>query len=168
MERVPVAETGNDAPVAALRLHVRLTTDPLDPEEVRRRVADTTVGASVVMVGTTRAVSDGVETVALDYEAHGALAERVLSAIVAAAAADPGVVGAAVEHRLGRVPVGVASIVVATAAAHRRQAFAAAEWIVDEVKRRVPIWKCDEAPDGTRTWIHPGTLHAAPEQGGRG
>lgn len=168
MERLPGGETVSDRPGVPPRLHVRLTTDPLDPEAIRRRVADPTAGATVVMVGTTRALTDGVETTALDYDAHGALAERLLAGIVAAAAADHGLVAVAVEHRLGRVPVGVSSIVVATASAHRRQAFAAAEWIVDEVKRSVPIWKCDEAADGTRTWIHPGDLRAVGERGGRG
>ncbi|NBV45125.1 MAG: molybdenum cofactor biosynthesis protein MoaE [Planctomycetia bacterium] len=141
------------------RLHVRLTTVALDPEAVRARVAARAAGATVVMVGSTRGMTDGVETVALEYEAHVPLAERVLEGILAAAVAAHDLLGAAVEHRLGRVPVGVASIVVATAAAHRRGAFAAAEWIVDQVKRSVPIWKCDEAPDGTRQWVHPGDLH---------
>lgn len=165
MARVPVPGMGQDPHTAVPRLHVRLTTGPLDPEEIRGRVGDPNAGATVVMVGTTRGVTDGVETAALEYEAHGALAERVLSDILATAAADHRLVGAAVEHRLGRVPVGVASIVVATASAHRRQAFAAAEWIVDEVKRRVPIWKCDEAPGGARAWIHPGDPGAVADRG---
>jgi len=155
--RVPPSDNGP-------RLHVRLTNLALDPEAVRARVACPAAGATVVMVGSTRGVTDGVETAALEYEAHVPLAERVLEGILAAAVAAHDLLGAAVEHRLGRVPVGVASIVVATAAAHRRGAFAAAEWIVDQVKRTVPIWKCDEAPDGTRQWVHPGDLRGTADR----
>lgn len=142
-------------PAENARMHVRLRAGPLDAEALRTLVADPAAGATVVMVGSTRSMTDGVPTAALDYEAHAGLAETRLREILAAAAADHGLVAAAVEHRLGRVPVGVASICVAVSAAHRRPAFAAAEWIVDEVKRTVPIWKCDESPDGTRTWVHP-------------
>ncbi|MBU6276825.1 MAG: molybdenum cofactor biosynthesis protein MoaE [Planctomycetes bacterium] len=158
-----MAARGPAEPIPAAtgaRLHVRLAAVPLTVDAVRALVADPGAGATVVMVGSTREATGAELTAALHYEAHEPLARRLLEGILAAAAAAHGLAAAAVEHRLGRVAVGEVSIVVAVAAAHRRAAFAAAEWIVDEVKRTVPIWKCDEAPDGSRRWAHPGDLRA--------
>ena len=65
------------------------------------------------------------------------------------------VVKCAVVHRLGHLAVGETSVAVAVSAAHRRDAFEAAGWLIDEIKRVVPIWKKENRPDGTGRWIHP-------------
>ena len=73
--------------------------------------------------------------------------------------------GCEVVHRLGPVEVGAASIVIATSAPHRRAAFAAAEWLLERTKTVVPVWKCDEADDGTRRWAHPGDMRSMEGEG---
>jgi molybdopterin synthase catalytic subunit len=135
---------------------VLLTRAPLDPAAVLAAVADPSAGGNVLFVGTIRDLTDDVATVSLEYEAHEPLARAVLERLAAAAADRFGLVAVALAHRLGMVEPGEASVAVAASAAHRRAAFAAAEWIMDEIKRAVPIWKCEHQPDGSHAWVHGG------------
>jgi molybdopterin synthase catalytic subunit len=66
-----------------------------------------------------------------------------------------------IGHRLGVVAVGDASVAIATSAPHRREAFAAAEWLMERIKADVPIWKCEVTADGARAWVHPDTTPGA-------
>lgn len=140
----------------------------IEPQRLLAAVADHEAGANVLFVGTARAATGGRPTVALDYEAHEPMAGPELERLCRVAVEKFGLVACAVEHRLGRVPVGEASVAVAASAPHRREAFAAAEWLMERIKREVPIWKCEERPDGRRDWIHPGGDPAKPEAAGRG
>lgn len=132
-----------------------LVHGPIDAPALLGRVASAAAGANVLFVGTTRALTGDVVTRCLDYEAHEPLAEAQLQALADEAVRAFALEGCAVAHRLGAVPVGEASVAVATSAPHRRAAFAAAEWLMERIKEGVPIWKRDEAADGSRTWIHP-------------
>jgi molybdopterin synthase catalytic subunit len=109
----------------------------------------------VLFLGTTRGVTDGVVTSGLQYDAHAPMAGTLLERLREEAVTRFGLSACAVQHRLGPVAVGEASVAIATSAPHRREAFAAAEWLIDRIKREVPIWKCEETPDGGRAWIHP-------------
>ncbi len=116
------------------RIDVRAVVD-----SVRRDDA----GAVVVFLGTVRADPD---VGALDYEVYEPMARKTFADLIACAKAKFGVLEMSVVHRVGRVPVGGDSVAIACSAAHRQEAFAAAEWVMDEVKRIVPIWKTDAAP----------------------
>jgi len=139
----------------------RLVRAPIDGASLLAAVSSGDAGGNVLFLGTTRGVTDGVVTRGLEYEAHEPLALRMLDDLRAEAIARFNLSGCAVAHRLGAVPVGAASIAIAAAAPHRREAFAAAEWLLGRIKEVVPIWKCDEGADGTRTWIHPGDMRSA-------
>ena len=132
-----------------------LVHGPIDAAAILDRVGHADAGANVLFVGTTREVTGELVTRSLEYEAHEPLAEAQLRELAAAAVRTFALTACAVEHRLGRVPVGEASVAVATSAPHRRAAFAAAEWLMERIKEGVPIWKCEEAADGARVWIHP-------------
>ena len=119
-------------------IHVAIRSDPLDAEAIRRRVLDPRAGAIVVFDGITREVPK------LEYEAYTEMADAQLRAIAEAAVARHGLCAAAVEHRVGDVLLSEASIVIAVSAPHRAEAFAGAREIIDEVKRRAPIWKKEE------------------------
>jgi molybdopterin synthase catalytic subunit len=134
---------------------VRLVHGPIDTDAVLAAVACDAAGANVLFVGTTRGVTDGVVTRSLDYEAHEPLACGELERLRADAIARFGLSACAIVHRLGTVRVGEASVAIAASAPHRREAFAAAEWLMDEVKRVVPVWKREESADGGRVWVHP-------------
>jgi len=132
-----------------------LVRGPIDGVGLLAAVADPAAGGNVLFVGTARAVTGGVVTVGLEYEAHEPLASAGLERLAAEAVARFALAGCAIEHRLGRVAIGAASVGVATSAVHRAEAFAAAEWLMEAIKREVPIWKCEEEADGTRRWLHP-------------
>ena len=134
---------------------VALVRRPIDTAGLLRAVASPSAGGNVLFVGTTRGVTDGVGTRTLDYEAHEPLATAALVRLAGEAIVRFGLVACAVEHRLGVVAVGESSVGIATSAAHRADAFAAAEWLMARIKREVPIWKCEEGLDGSRRWVHP-------------
>jgi len=132
------------------------------------RVADPEAGANILFVGTTRRTTAGELTEGLDYEAHEPMAAAALARLQQEAAVRFGLTACALEHRLGWVPVGEASIAVALAAPHRREAFAAVEWLMDRIKAEVPIWKCEAGVDGSRRWVHPGDMSGGVTAGPRG
>jgi molybdopterin synthase catalytic subunit/molybdopterin converting factor small subunit len=115
--------------------HAPVVEWPLSAERLGELVRDPRAGAVVSFMGVTR------EVPALDYEAYAEMAERQLAEIVQAAIAEHGLCAAAVEHRIGRVPLSEASVIVVASAPHRGEAFAGARQIIDEVKRLAPIWK---------------------------
>jgi molybdopterin synthase catalytic subunit len=122
----------------ATALHVRVTDERLSSDTLRERVSDPRAGAVVVFEGVTREVPQ------LDYEAYVEMAERQIAQIVRAAVQRHGLCAAAVEHRVGGVPLSEPSVVVAVSAPHRGEAFAGAREIIDELKARAPIWKKED------------------------
>lgn len=130
---IPPVSGGGD-PV----LHWAIGTGPLSLDGLAARVAHPGAGAVVTFSGTTRDVAF------LDYEAYPEMAEAELGRIVAAAAQRHGLLAAAAEHRIGTVPLGEASVIVAASAAHRPEAFLGARELIDEIKARAPIWKREE------------------------
>lgn len=114
----------------------------IDVEAVVDSVRRDDAGAVVLFLGTVRA-DPGV--VALDYEVYGAMAVRKLTELAERAKAKFGVLEVSIAHRLGRVPVGGDSVAIACAAPHRKEAFDACAWAMEEVKRIVPIWKSEAA-----------------------
>jgi molybdopterin converting factor subunit 1 len=119
-------------------VHVRLTPEPLRLDRLRERVSDPRAGAVVVFEGVTREVEQ------LEYEAYEAMAKRTMVEIAAAAVEAHGLCAAAVEHRVGTVPLCEPSVIVAVSAPHRAEAFAGAREIIDRLKAQAPIWKREE------------------------
>lgn len=124
--------------VRRARIEVEIIVD-----SVRRRDA----GAIVLFLGTVRA-DPGVQ--ALEYEVYRPMALKKLADLAGRAKAKFGVLEMSIVHRLGRVPAGGDSVAIACSSAHRREAFDACAWAMDEVKRVVPIWKSEAAPAGPR------------------
>ena len=113
----------------------------LDPAELLAAVGADAHGGACLFTGTTRAQEGPAgPLVALDYEADPGLADREIGRVIAEARERFGVFAAA-AHRLGRVPVGEASVLVAASGPHRDEAFAACRYLIDEIKARAPIWK---------------------------
>ncbi len=126
--------------------HTRVTDEPLSVEALARRVSRSSAGAIVTFQGTTRDVDE------LEYEAYREMAEERLAAIVRDAIERHALDSAAAEHRVGSVPLGEASVVVAASAPHRAEAFAGAREIIDRIKEEAPIWK-KEIKDGRQRWV---------------
>jgi molybdopterin synthase catalytic subunit len=141
---------------------------PIDPQRLLAAVASPLAGANVVFVGTARSLTGGTETRSLEYEAHDRMAGPALERLCTAAVDRFGLEACAVEHRVGRITPGEASVAIAVSAAHRQAAFEAAEWLMERIKQDVPIWKCEERADGHREWMHPGDMPGGPAEPGRG
>lgn len=142
-----------------------LVRRPIDPQRLLAAVASPEAGANVLFLGTARGFTDGVETTGLEYEAHDSMATEALERLCTAAVDRFSLLACAVEHRLGRIAIGEAAVGIAASAPHRRAAFEAAEWLMERIKREVPIWKCEEWADGRRAWVH---AEPAPRDGGAG
>lgn len=143
-------------------MRASLVTAPLDPARLLQEVAAATNGAAILFVGTVREVNEGRAVTGIDYSAYSAMARRELEAIVAEAAARFDTGHVVVEHRLGTLAVGDASVAIAVAHPRRGAAYDASRFVIEELKRRVPIWKREHYADGTREWVDP-TRTAAPQ-----
>ena len=118
--------------------HVRVTAETLALDPLIKAVRDPRAGAVVTFLGVTREVER------LEYEAYAEMAEERIAEIVAEAVERHRLCAAAVEHRVGAVPLSDASVAVAVSAPHRGEAFAGAREIIDRVKAEAPIWKKEE------------------------
>jgi len=98
-------------------------------------------GAIVDFWGVVRSIEDGREIEGIDYEAHREMAEQQLKRIAEQAAERFGLKLVIVDHRIGFIAVGEASLFLRVASPHRSEGFRASQWIVDELKKKVPIWK---------------------------
>ena len=125
---------------------------PLDPQEAIRAVSGPDRGAIAMFIGTTRDHQDGRPVRFLEYQAYVAMAEDVMRRIGREIAARFGTPHVAMLHRVGRLEVGEPSVVIAVAAAHRREALAACAHAIDRLKQEVPIWKKEHYADGA-AWI---------------
>jgi molybdopterin synthase catalytic subunit len=130
----------------------RLTTEPLRLDDVIAEVATDATGGVVTFTGTVRSESRGKRIVRLEYSAYEPMAEKKLDEIVRAIEAELPGARVAVRHRLGTLLVGEAAVVIAAAAAHRAEAFAACREVIERLKKDVPIWKKEIADDGEE-WI---------------
>jgi molybdopterin synthase catalytic subunit len=125
-------------------MSVRLTRRPLSVAAAYRELDDPACGGVVVFVGKVRPDRGRRgRVVALDYEADVPMARAQLEALGRAATRRYGAPCTVLHHRLGRLPVGTISVIVGAAAPHRRAAFAAARFLIERLKREVPIWKAD-------------------------
>ena len=125
---------------------------PLDLRDAIRAVAGPDRGAIATFVGTTRDHHDGRSVRFLEYHAYPVMAESVLRDIGREVEARFGTPHVAILHRVGRLDVGEPSVVVAVAAAHRREALAACAHAIERVKESAPIWKKEHYADGA-AWI---------------
>lgn len=133
-----------------------LTNHVLDATALSREVAAPQHGAITTFVGSVRDIHDGRAVARLTYTAYGAMAERECAAIVTEAQSRWSV-RVALQHRVGDLQIGDAAVAIAIGAGHRDEGFAACRWVIEEVKRRVPIWKHEFYVDGTDAWVDPTT-----------
>ncbi|HYN55648.1 MAG TPA: molybdenum cofactor biosynthesis protein MoaE [Motilibacterales bacterium] len=127
--------------------------EPISEAVLAQQVRRAAAGAVVTFAGIVRDHDQGRTVSALHYEGHPDAA-RVMAEVLAEALVRPGVLAAAARHRVGDLEVGDVAFVAAVSAAHRREAFAACAWLVDEAKARLPIWKHQRFTDGTDEWVN--------------
>jgi molybdopterin synthase catalytic subunit len=137
---------------------IEITRKPIDTDAILRSVQDERCGASVLFLGTTRAVTDGQRTQSLEYECYEAMATSMLKDLTEQAQRRWPIVHCSIVHRIGAVEIGAASIAIAVSSPHRASAFAAGQWLIDTIKASVPIWKKELWADGRQSWQHPGSF----------
>ncbi len=134
---------------------IELTREPIDSSALLAKASRPEAGAVVLFLGTTREMTDGRRTVSLDYEAYDEMAEKKLAELETEARRRWPLVECFIVHRLGQVPLAEASVAIVVSTPHRAEAFAAGQWLIDSLKRDVPIWKQEHWADGTSEWVHP-------------
>ena len=131
------------------RRRVRVSVAPIDAGMLVHEVSGPSTGAIALFLGTVRDHSPGKQGIThLEYEAYEGHVEAKIDEILDEAAARWPIDRVVVEHRIGRVELAEASVAVAVACAHRAEAFAAARYLIDELKARAPIWKKECWPGG--------------------
>lgn len=129
-----------------------IVTTPIEPRAVAAAVRSPTAGAVVTFEGTTRDHNDGRSVTRLEYESYPEMAVAEMRKIGDTARERWPIEAIAIVHRIGVVPIGEASVVIAVAAAHRAPAFAACHFAIDRLKEVVPIWKKEHFAGG-EVWI---------------
>jgi molybdopterin synthase catalytic subunit len=125
-----------------------ITRDPIDTPSALRGIKQGEDGAAVVFEGIVRNQTRGRRTVYLDYEAYEQMALQQMEVLAESALKEFKVRDVVLVHRLGRLPIGETSVLIVVASAHRAAAFDACRWLIDSLKRTVPIWKKEYFEDG--------------------
>lgn len=138
-------------------MRTAIVDQPIDSTALTAEVARHANGATVLFIGTVRDVNDGRGVSGMEYTAYRSMAERELADIVRETSVRFGTADIVVEHRLGVLELGEASVVIAVAHPHRGEAYDASRYIIEQLKQRLPIWKREAYVDGTREWVNAGT-----------
>ena len=136
-----------------------LTTSPLDVGSLLRE-ARASDGALCLFVGVVRNEHEGRATTAIDYEAYGPMAESEMARIEEELSREFPAVRIRMQHRVGRLSVGDASVAIAAVSPHRPEAFAACRAAIDRIKTTVPIWKKEFYADGSSDWVDPSRIES--------
>jgi molybdopterin synthase catalytic subunit len=139
----------------AADVRTALVDRPIDAAALIAEVADHATGATLLFLGTVRDVNDGRAVTGMEYSAYHAMAQRELNDIALEVVERFGSEHIVVEHRLGTLALGEASVAIAVAHPHRSEAYDASRYVIEQLKKRVPIWKREHYVDGTREWVDP-------------
>jgi molybdopterin synthase catalytic subunit len=129
---------------------------PIDTTALLREVEAARNGAAVLFIGTVREENEGRPVAGIEYAAYAAMAERELEVIVAECSTRFDTKDIVAEHRIGCLAIGEVSVAIAAAHAHRAQAYDASRFVIEQIKLRLPVWKCEAYVDGTREWVDQG------------
>ncbi|MGH7602720.1 MAG: molybdenum cofactor biosynthesis protein MoaE [Gemmatimonadaceae bacterium] len=129
--------------------------DDVDVARVIEEVRAKQFGAIAAFIGTVREVNEGRAVTAIEYSAYKSMAEAELSRILDEAEELFGVCALVVEHRTGFLQLGDVSVAIAAAHEHRAPALDCTRYVIEEIKKRLPIWKLEHYADGARDWIDP-------------
>lgn len=132
-----------------------VVTREIDPVALLAEVRSPEHGAISSFIGTVRERNDGRKVSGIEYTAYTAMAELELKRILDEAEARFGTQSLIVEHRTGHLELGDVSVAIFAAHEHRAPVLDCTRFVIDEIKKRVPIWKMEHYQDGTREWVDP-------------
>lgn len=130
-----------------------LAPDPIDVPRLSSEMSDEAAGACVTFEGRVRNHNEGRPVAQLEYEAYPRMALQEGARVLAEAREHFAVLDARCVHRVGRLAIGETAVWVGVISAHRDEGFAACRYIIDEVKKRVPIWKKEHYREGDTSWV---------------
>ena len=130
-----------------------LTDRPIDTAALVAEVSRRANGATLLFIGTVRDVNEDRPVTGIEYSAYRSMAEREMADIVREASEKFDTTDIVVEHRLGELTLGDASVAIAVAHPRRGGAYDASRYVIEQLKKRVPIWKLELYVDGTREWV---------------
>ncbi|HVT38934.1 MAG TPA: molybdenum cofactor biosynthesis protein MoaE [Gemmatimonadaceae bacterium] len=136
-------------------MRTALVTRAIDAPALLREVAAKEHGATSLFLGTVRDVNDGRAVTGIEYAAYAAMATAELDRIATEAVKCFRTELLVVEHRIGEIALGDVSVAIAVSHAHRAPALDATRYVIEQLKRRVPIWKREHYSDGASEWIDP-------------
>lgn len=136
---------------------IEIAEAPIDPNRLLEQVTSSQSGAVVLFLGNTREFTGDRQTTFLSYECYPEMALRKLGELRAEAMRKWSLLEVAIVHRVGKVDLGETSVAIAVASEHRLPAFEAGNWLIDTLKKVVPIWKKEIWADGSEEWVHPQT-----------
>jgi molybdopterin synthase catalytic subunit len=149
-------------------MHTAITREPIRSEAVLALVGAPEDGAVLLFLGTVRDHNDGRPVRGIHYEGYVAMAERVLAEIAEETALRLGTGRLAIVHRIGELSIGDVSVAIAASSPHRAEAFDTARYVIEEIKRRLPVWKEERYDDaGGSRWLD-GEIPVAARAGGEG
>ena len=132
-----------------------IVVSAIDPASLIDEVSSPQYGAISLFVGTVREVNEGRTVSAIEYSAYKSMASAELERILDEAVERFGISTLVVEHRIGLLGLGEVSVAIAAAHPHRAPALDSTRYVIEEIKKRVPIWKKEHYSDGTREWVDP-------------
>jgi molybdopterin synthase catalytic subunit len=146
--------------VTVAAAHASVTHEPIDAARLLQAAVSDDDGAALLFWGVVRNRNDGRAVSHLEYHAYAGMAEKEMRRIAEEAIARYGVGDVRVVHRVGRLEIGEASVAIAVASPHRGEAYEASRYVIEELKKRVPVWKREGYVEGESAWV-PGFTAAA-------
>jgi molybdopterin synthase catalytic subunit len=137
-------------------IKIKYQTEPININSITDNIATDADGAAVIFIGAVRNYSNGKNVLYLEYEIYNEMAEKELNKITEEAFKHWKITNCEVVHRYGKVKIGETSIVIAVASGHRDESYKASRYIIEEIKKRVPVWKKEFYSDGSN-WITKGS-----------
>jgi molybdopterin synthase catalytic subunit len=134
-------------------MSARITAEPIDAGALLAGGTPGDAGAVLVFLGTVRDHNDGRRVTGMRYEAYADMALGALTEIVAEARARSGSDHITAVHRIGELAIGDVSVAIVVATPHRADAYEASRYIIEEIKRRLPVWKHEHYADGAGRWL---------------
>jgi molybdopterin synthase catalytic subunit len=133
--------------------HTSVGPGVIDPAEVLARVGDDADGAALLFLGVVRDHADGRPVAGMRYDAYEEMARDVLAQIGAEACERLGTDRLSVVHRTGELAIGDVSVAIAVSSPHRAEAFEASRYVIEEIKKRLPVWKQERYTGGGTEWV---------------
>ena len=130
-----------------------IVREPIDPAHVLTLIGADQDGASLLFLGVVRDHNDGRSVGGVLYDTYEEMAAQVLSEIVEEAARAAGTDRVAAVHRIGELEVGEVSVAIAVSSPHRAEAYDASRYVIEEIKKRLPVWKKERYSDGAEAWV---------------